>query len=839
MSKKIIIAMLLLASVVCVTLLYSPMSWATPPLLPFSYEEDFETEDGFEPWVNNGTYTVNFKGITSERSSNGSKSLKIDVSLDTATYLYYRLPVNIPSIGTLQFSGDIYIESITGGVSVSLGTNVLTTPYTDGGVHTIERLGNAGAAWITQSSDLVSASLTKAEIVAARGLGGGSPDDIGKWTSHFMLNFFASSPGRIVVYVDNISVQGNVPSISEYESYTQSTWDSYLSRVQAEWSEWTTFISNFDVELSDPEDIAYVQTAKSRTEEIRDNIQPKGFPSPADYEELKTYAEALSYFATAGSGNEAMNLHPWSPITSEMILPDTYPIMAPVGNLISIKACPGEYEPASFVIRSVRSVSNVMVTATDLVSPAGQRIPLSEVDIRLVKCWYQAGRDSIIPGAKTLVSELLLKDDSLVRVDLVQQTNEVKVTVNGQEQYLDITSPTSTLPADAVLKDAASLQPFAVDKDKNKLVWITVHIPEGTAAGNYEGTLTVTPTDAPSQTLTLTVEVLPFELQPSVLEYGLYYRGRIRANPSLVLNSDYKTSELYRKDLENMKKHGVLYPTIYDSGSLLGEALSIRSQVGLPKDKYYTCALKTGNATETAELDTLKQQVTDEIALARQYGFDQVFIYGKDEARGEDLLVQQAAWSAVHDVGANVFVACYEGAVDFVGDSLDVAVLNGYKPAEVAKWRERGKEVLQYHSPQVGVENPGTYRRTYGLQLWCGGYNGAMNYAYQAAFDHIWNDFDSDRYREHVFTYPTTEGVIDTVQWEGFREAIDDVRYLSTWLARAQDSLAVREWVCGQLSQGTDFSEIRNHMIQMIESISGTPEIQIPPPPQGLRVVEP
>ena len=39
-------------------------------------------------------------------------------------------------------------------------------------------------------------------------------------------------------------------------------------------------------------------------------------------------------------------------------------------------------------------------------------------------------------------------------------------------------------------------------------------------------------------------------------------------------------------------------------------------------------------------------------------------------------------------------------------------------------------------------------------------------------------------YRDHVFAYPTLNGVIDTIQWEGFREAVDDVRYLTTLCAR-------------------------------------------------------
>ena len=64
--------------------------------------------------------------------------------------------------------------------------------------------------------------------------------------------------------------------------------------------------------------------------------------------------------------------------------------------------------------------------------------------------------------------------------------------------------------------------------------------------------------------------------------------------------------------------------------------------------------------------------------------------------------------------------------------------------------------------------------------LWANGYDGAMPYAYQHCFGSCWNDIDDPIYRDHIFTYPTADGVIDTLAWEGFREATDDVRYLTT-----------------------------------------------------------
>jgi len=45
-----------------------------------------------------------------------------------------------------------------------------------------------------------------------------------------------------------------------------------------------------------------------------------------------------------------------------------------------------------------------------------------------------------------------------------------------------------------------------------------------------------------------------------------------------------------------------------------------------------------------------------------------------------------------------------------------------------------------------------------------------------------WGDFYRPTYKQHNMVYPTIDGVIDTVQWEGYREGVDDVRYLNTLL---------------------------------------------------------
>ncbi len=135
----------------------------------------------------------------------------------------------------------------------------------------------------------------------------------------------------------------------------------------------------------------------------------------------------------------------------------------------------------------------------------------------------------------------------------------------------------------------------------------------------------------------------------------------------------------------------------------------------------------------------------------------------------------------------------YNDAVNIAGDLLDIAVLDGsLDPAQAAQWHSYGKRVLSYDNPQVGVENPEIYRKNFGFALWNAGYDGAMNYAYQHGAGSIWNDFDDSYLRDHVFAYPVSNGVIDTIQWEGWREGVDDTRYLATLMKKGVSASSVR-----------------------------------------------
>jgi len=516
---------------------------------------------------------------------------------------------------------------------------------------------------------------------------------------------------------------------------------------------------------------------------------------------------------------------PWDPITSTQILPFNYEIPAAPGNNFSITACRDEFESASFIINAQKDISGINIIVPNLYDVQGDTIPSPAIDVRLVKVWFQAAPNDIkyTTVGYYLTPELLLKDDKLVKVDYVTKTNYLKATINGVQQYIDISSPTVKIPQTAQVRDAITLQPFSLKANENKQVWITVHVPSTTPAGNYSGNIII---NAPSETpvtMNFNVTVLPFNLEPAPVDYALYYEGAL--NPYFVgIDDSDKTAANMLIELQDMKDHGVLYPTLYLHETVyLDQSLTLRDTIGFPKDKIYTSGSSAytyiGNPTDTAGLATVANTVINMRNHTESHGYTSTYFYGIDEAMGTAVTAQRAAWQTVHDNGGKMYVAGDTDLIDLVPDLLDVVVLGvSLDTTQAARWHSYGKRIYNYANPQVGVENPEIYRKNYGVALWNAGYDGSMDFEYAHGYGDIWNDFDSQdtHYRDHVFAYPTSNGVIDTIQWEGWREGVDDTRYVASLIKKEGSDTSAKTIVAAGLSNNENMTTIRKKVIEQI-----------------------
>jgi hypothetical protein len=524
------------------------------------------------------------------------------------------------------------------------------------------------------------------------------------------------------------------------------------------------------------------------------------------------------------------------PITNNPVLPWT-DLPATPSDVMTMRACRGEYEPASFVAYPIVEDLTAEVTATDLTGSAGT-IPSDNVDIRVVKCWYQSGggegysnppkyvqevgeKDIMIldntpvdEGKRILTPELLLKDDDLVRTEKWYRNNFVKLQYpDGTKKWLWTSAPKVVFPDGKVvepwvmspdtlgrqddysvenqpIRDAQTLQPVNIQNRTSKQFWITVHVPGDAKAGDYEGRIELRSQGTLLETLRLKLEVLPFDLEPNPLESSIYLhffgsKGfigiKLDETGKGTVGPDVRSVEQYRAELKNLLAHGVDNPTESVPLEQLETALKLRREVGMTTDiLYHTFEGLGGWTVKPVDVERLKMVV----ALAQKYGYKEVYFYGLDEAQGDRLKQSRPELEKIHQAGGKIFAAGLATSLggdsfDVVGDIQDLMVMS-YTPlkSDADKWHGREHKIMSYANPQSGFEKPETYRRNYGLLLDYAKYDGGMTFSY---YWFGWNDFNIwPPYRDHNFVYPTADGVIDTIQWEGYREGIDDLRYLAT-----------------------------------------------------------
>jgi len=777
-------------------------------LHPYSYIQDFESEDPFQKWATNGTYTVNYKGVTTERASSGKQSFKIDITFDTTSYIYWKIPVKIPSIGELNFKGDIHTLQIAGTPYAALGTNVSRAPWKHTGVNILQLQKIATEKWITQRSDLVDAGLNNTKSAISKYLIDATYEDVGIWCDKIALFLMGKKGDRITVYVDNIEVKGEVPDSDEYTNITNLNWSDYQQRMNDNLNALTKNITAHRVD---------------EIEKIKESVEKRGYILVSEYKLINEIIEDSKFQNLPENMNSELLVYPWDPTSHRMVLPDMFPIPSLPGNTLELTACPDEYEPASLIIRTKNDLSNITITKSDLLSEGGNIIPSSALDIKIVKSWYQANIDSIRqsnPRKKYLVPELLLNDDTLIKVDEDSQTNFLRIELNNEIRYINITNPDFEMPANAVIKDAIFLKPFDLKSETNKQIWLTLKVPKNAKPDLYKGKLQIKAMDTEVVEVEVKANILDFKLPTPALEYSIYYAGQLTSKESPPISYGGKNSTQYRVEFDNMKKHGLSSATIYQKpgSKQLKNALQIRADAGMNGDNLYVLGTKTGNPTGDAELKKLKDEVSKWMEIAKEYNYKNVFIYGIDEGNLDIIRSQKQAWEIVHKTGAGIFVACPPSAVDIANGLLNIGVLSKSLDSEAAeKCHAGGAKVFSYGNPQVGVENSYIYRKNYGIDLWLAGYDGALNYAYQRGMGNIWNDFDHNRNRDHVFAYPVTDDVINTIQWEGFREAIDDVRYLTKLLSTGfMDEASLKEWFTQMQSDGYSLSHIRENIIQKI-----------------------
>jgi hypothetical protein len=526
---------------------------------------------------------------------------------------------------------------------------------------------------------------------------------------------------------------------------------------------------------------------------------------------------------------------------------------------VSQNTTPGEYEASSFVVQPAVSVADMTVLATPLTSGANT-IPANEVDFKGVKVWYSPSNSDISAGdggvlGQYLRPELLLKNLSTVRVNLTAQTNELWITNATYTGYYHIDNTTiGSFPTDVQIWDNATatgqMQPFAVPAGQNQQIWVTTNVSANTPPGIYTGKIWINSSATTPVALNFTTTVLPYTLPASSLTYGMYWNPYVQTTDTPSWSPDngsmgvypWIPAKEYSAELTDMKNHGVLYPQISNVWDNLGtgsyanfeEALILLNQSGLPTDKLYL-----GNgpnhqylyATSSSDLSTLAANITQAKNQTSTYGYNWVSIYGQDEPSYAQVLAQIP--SLTTDITNGTFpmyaVTTPQVAMPAISVTSSLNLAGNTNTTDMSQYRAANPNIklFRYLDPQSGVPNPEIYRDHFGFGLWNDGYNGAMEWNYMYGYGQsIWNNYDQlheswgGNYTEEVFAYPKSDGVIDTIQWEGFREGIDDTRYADYLTQSTRSTSSAKSTITSGIAAGEDMSQIRATLINQIGSVS-------------------
>ena len=574
--------------------------------------------------------------------------------------------------------------------------------------------------------------------------------------------------------------------------------------------------------------------------------------------------------------------------------PETRPAPETRGDRIDLVGAQGEFVPASLLVDPRQDVAKLQMQAGALrrVVPDGQaggvEIPAGQVDLRVVKCWWQPGRAWYSYAddytRRELMPDLLLHDDGLVKVDRESREHYLRVDKPSGPEYVWVSyhypRGASPLGGDRFARlagvpqfdyirdpvaDASVLQPVALVKDEPRQFWITIRIPDDAPAGLYEGAVALTADGAPAGAVRLRLRVLPFDLPDPRTAYDLdrpfmvamdglgTLKGQLEAFGGDSAAAEQRLRALYRNQrahniftfsgLHIQSHHSrddIVLARILEDAAMRGvliRQLELIREAGFRPPLIAAAQADISYRVNPDEAEG-RRHFAEYLAAAGQMldlveqklGHRDVYFWGSGEPSAATVTNQFAGFRALKAIGVKIGSEGQPWMIGADAGLVDLVNLGGafFDRNITSAWHARGGRALWYAGPHPGAKDPDKSRRVHGLM------------GYQAHFDgtknNTWGDRWFDFYSPHGYhitmIYPTRDGVVDTLQWEGFREGIDDVRYAtrlrlaaataaaSADTARAAAARQAVSWLDAVDAQRADLDALRLEMINWILRLS-------------------
>ena len=701
------------------------------------FRQDYESGGEIRPWATNAKQQVVFSGVTADAAFAGQRGYKLELLLDGGHYNYWFLgDCKVPLDRPLFVSGAIWPKDLPADkLHVSLGYRVVWPNGPDHGQYEgpvkIRRLPATTGSFVAQ----VGLTTDVMESAHKRGI-----DTSGGYLAGLYLDFQTNygtfggaQPSRVVVCFDDLRISDTYPKDLIVQAQTGDL-QGKLTRLQAALAQQPagTLRERTQTDLTQ---------WQADLQAVRDELAAADIAGPAPmqpflacFERLGERLSALQLRLVAadllrrrpGGRQDVLPFvcSPWARVVT-----DTAPQADWPGTSLRLQGCAGETLSGTVGLTALQDLRDVTIKAYALKGSSGT-IPAGALDLKVVKCWYQAGYSHIALGPRTLVPELLVTDDA---IELKGACPSVRFP--------------STIRTD-------------VPADSTKRFWVSVRLPEQAKPGTYTGPLTITAPGLKPVVFEVQARVLPFKLAPPGRDYGIF--TDFYADPARLSPDKFR---LYCRDLAAHGLNGVfLFAGAPESNPPVLDYLRIAQQEGLPGPHILVAQHL---------VETLAPQLRAEGIPA--------YFWTVDEP-SDERQIKEGETRAQRILAAGAKAVCTinsSGAIARLAPLHEAIIWNG-TPQENGSAPRPGMVDWTYW--QCIVENPLDNRYRNGFWLWQHDLAGAWPYTYFSVSPKLdpFDDWSGTLRGGYCTVYPTADGIIPTIQWEAYREGIQDMRYLAT-----------------------------------------------------------
>ena len=432
------------------------------------------------------------------------------------------------------------------------------------------------------------------------------------------------------------------------------------------------------------------------------------------------------------------------------------------GAALKAFASRGEYEPFGAAIYASKALKQLTVRVTDLRGPDNAVIGGGALDLRVVKRylrrrWYHSSPDDAVFNSRYLLRA----------------------------------------------------EPFDMAVNTFRRLHLIVHVPAEARPGVYRGTLRVAAAGTAAVELPVELEVLDIALGAPKKHYAAYYYGRHTGRPEA------EVEQIIRRELADLRAHGATRllwrprigyrregkDIVVDYGDVRKHVTLLREFGFQPPYIVWTGLEGLARVTESEESQEF-QRVGERalrglMELAQRKGWGEVAVTHMDEVFGRNRMGRYLRLTKIvrRVPGLRMYITFHTRPtpeVDEMTRLIDPFVdIRGYHGHSIDMWlaakhsfgelgaqlRKSGDEAWCYYNPRSIEVTPEWMRVVNGVWLWLGPITTHCPWIYNSYRGDPLDDADGF---DFGYAFPVGDEIVPTRLWEGYREGVDDCRYLST-----------------------------------------------------------